>query len=210
MQTADSERKSHWEKIYQTKLPTEVSWHQDEPVTSLEFISQLDLPKSAKIFDNGAGDSLLVDNLLKLGYENITVLDISEAALNKAKLRLGEKAAKVKWIIADEALCDPCEQFDLWHDRATFHFLTNEKEIAKYVNTIKKCIRPGGFLIMGTFSEKGPKKCSGLEIKQYSESLLNELLKDSFDKMKCITVDHITPFNTTQNFLFCVFRRKKI
>jgi len=204
-----TERKIHWEKIYQTKKPTEVSWHQDEPITSLEFIRQLDLPKTARIFDNGAGDSLLVDHLLKLGYENITVLDISEAALNRVKLRLGKKAEKINWIIADEAFCDPSEQFALWHDRAAFHFLTDEKEIASYVHTIKNCITPGGFLIMGTFSDKGPKRCSGLEVKRYSETLLNDLLKDSFDKVKCITVDHITPFDTTQNFLFCVFRRKK-
>ena len=207
MQT--TERKIHWEKIYQTKEPTELSWHQDEPITSLDFIRQLNLPKTAKIFDNGAGDSLLVDNLLKLGYENITVLDISEAALNRVKLRLGKKAEKIKWIIADEAFCDLGEQFDLWHDRAAFHFLTDEKEIASYVRTIKNCITPGGFLIMGTFSDKGPKRCSGLEVKRYSETLLNDLLKDSFDKVKCITVDHITPFDTTLNFLFCVFRRKK-
>jgi 2-polyprenyl-3-methyl-5-hydroxy-6-metoxy-1,4-benzoquinol methylase len=204
-----TERKIHWEKIYRTKDPTEVSWHQDEPVTSLDFIRQLNLPKTARIFDNGAGDSLLVDNLLKLGFENITVLDISEAALNRVKLRLGKKAANIKWIIADEAFCDPCEQFALWHDRAAFHFLTDQKEIASYVRTIENCITPGGFLIMGTFSDKGPKKCSGLEVKRYSETLLNDLLKDSFDKVKCITVDHITPFDTTQNFLFCVFRRKK-
>src|SRR4029078_11879246 len=137
------------------------------------------------------------DNLLKLGYENITVLDISEAALNRVKLRLGKKAEKIKWIIADEASCDPCEQFDLWHDRAAFHFLTDEKEIAGYVRTIKNCITPGGFLIMGTFSDKDPKRCSGLEVKRYSEALLNDLLKDSFDKVRCITVDHITPFDTT-------------
>ena len=116
-------RKEHWEKIYNTKQPKEVSWYQDEPTTSLELIKQLNLPKSAKIFDNGGGDSFLVDNLLKLGYENITVQDISEAALTKVKKRLGKDAEKINWIVCDEANCQPPEQYDLWHDRAAFHFL---------------------------------------------------------------------------------------
>jgi SAM-dependent methyltransferase len=208
MQTTEFNRKLHWEKIYETKLPNQVSWYEEEPVTSLEFIKRLNLPKSARIFDNGGGDSFLVDHLLKLGYKNITVLDISEAALNRAKSRLGKKADQIKWIVADEAFCNPGEQFDLWHDRAAFHFLTNENEIANYVRTVKTCIKSGGYLIMGTFSERGPKKCSGLDIKQYSESLMTDLLKDSFEKIKCLTLDHITPFRTVQNFLFCGFKRK--
>jgi len=208
MQTKESDRKSHWEKIYKTKPSSEVSWHEDTPITSLDFIKQLHLPKSAKIFDNGGGDSFLVDYLLKLGYENITVLDISEVALERTKQRLGKKANRIKWIVADEAYCNPNEKFDLWHDRAAFHFLTDEKEIANYLLTIKNCIKPGGFFIIGTFSEEGPKKCSGLDVKRYSESLITELLKDSFEKIKCLTVDHTTPFKTIQNFLFCGFKHK--
>jgi ubiquinone/menaquinone biosynthesis C-methylase UbiE len=208
MSTTESERKSHWEKIYQTKQPNEVSWYQKKPLTSLELLKQLNLPKSAKIFDNGGGDSLFVDNLLQRGYKNISVLDISETALNRAKLRLGPEADKIKWIVADEAFCNPDEQFDLWYDRAAFHFLTGEREIANYIHTIESCIKSGGYLIMETFSDKGPKKCSGLDVKQYSENSLHNLLKDSFEKLKCITVDHITPSNTTQNFLFCIFKRK--
>ncbi len=206
META--ERKSHWEKIYQTKQPNEVSWHQDEPTTSLDLIKQLKLPKSARIFDNGGGDSFLVDNLLKLGYENITVQDISEAALDRAKKRLGNDAAKVKWIVDDEAHCNPREQYDLWHDRAAFHFLTEEDEIKNYINTIKKCIKPNGHFIIATFSEQGPEKCSGLAVKQYSKTSMTGLLKGSFEKEKCFTTDHRTPFNTVQNFLFCTFKRR--
>lgn len=201
-------RKEHWEKIYSTKQPNEVSWHQDTPTTSLELIKQLNLPKSAKIFDNGGGDSLLVDNLLKLGYENITVQDISEVGLNKAKQRLGKDAEKIKWIVCDEANCQPPEQYDLWHDRAAFHFLTEENEINNYVNTISKSIKPDGHFIVATFSEQGPLKCSGLFIKQYSETSMTTLLQSSFTKEKCFTTDHHTPFNTTQNFLFCTFKRK--
>lgn len=203
-----TERKSHWEKIYNTKQPNEVSWFQETPTTSLKLIKQLNLPKSAKIFDNGGGDSHLVDNLLKLGYENITVQDISEAALEKAKKRLGEDTVKIKWIVCDEANCNPPEQYDVWHDRAAFHFLTEEIEISNYVNTIKKCINPGGHFIIATFSEQGPKKCSGLFIKQYSETSMTTLLQSAFEKEKCFTTDHRTPFNTTQKFLFCIFKKK--
>ena len=206
META--ERKSHWEKIYNTKQPNEVSWFQETPTTSLELIKQLNLPKTAKIFDNGGGDSFLVDNLLKLGYENITVQDISEAALDKVKRRLGKDAEKIKWIVCDEANCNPTEQYDLWHDRAAFHFLTEENEIKNYINAIRKCIKPEGHFIIATFSEQGPLKCSGLVIKQYSETSMTGLLQGSFEKEKCFTTDHHTPFNTTQNFLFCSFKRK--
>ncbi|MDQ3099757.1 MAG: class I SAM-dependent methyltransferase [Bacteroidota bacterium] len=202
------ERRSHWERIYNTKQPNEVSWYQSEPTVSLDLIKQLDLPKSAKIFDNGGGDSYLVDNLLKLGFENITVQDISEAALDKAKKRLKKDAEKIKWVVCDEAHCNPPEQYDLWHDRAAFHFLTEEDEIKNYINTISKSIKPDGYFIIATFSEQGPLKCSGLFIKQYSQGSMTTLLENSFEKEICFTTDHHTPFNTTQNFLFCTFKRK--
>ncbi len=203
------ERKSHWESIYTTKQPTEVSWYQNEPITSLELIKELNLPKSAKFFDNGGGDSFFVDNLLRLGFENITVQDISEVALEKTKKRLGKDADKINWIVDDEACCNPTDQYDVWHDRAAFHFLTEDDEIKNYVNTISKCIKPDGHLIIATFSERGPLKCSGLFIKQYSEASMTTLLQNSFIKENCFTTDHHTPFNTTQNFLFCTFRRKQ-
>ncbi len=206
META--ERKAHWEKIYQTKQTQDSSWYQEVPGTSLDLIKQLNLPKTAKIFDNGGGDSFLVDNLLKLGYENITVQDISEAALERAKKRLGNDAIKIKWVVDDEAHCNPGEQYDLWHDRAAFHFLTDEIEIKNYVKTLVNCIKSHGYLIIATFSEQGPEKCSGLVIKQYSEISMTALLKDSFERKKCFTIDHHTPLNTVQNFLFCVFQRK--
>lgn len=203
------DRKAYWDKVYKTKQPDEVSWYEPRPITSLEFIKQLDLPKSASIFDNGGGDSHLADSLLQLGYSDISVLDVSEEALAKTKKRLGKDASKIKWIVADEAYCNPGEKYDLWHDRAAFHFLTEENEIRNYVNTIKNCIKPGGYFIVGTFSDKGPKKCSGLEVKQYSENLMTDLLKESFEKLSCLTTDHKTPFNTLQNFLFCAFKRKE-
>ncbi|OIR13145.1 ubiquinone biosynthesis O-methyltransferase [mine drainage metagenome] len=201
-------RKQHWENIYQTKELSEVSWYQPTPTTSLEFFKQFNIPTNAMIIDIGGGDSFLADHLLALGYSDITVLDISEAALEKAKKRLGNKAAKIKWIVADAANFNPTEQYDFWHDRAAFHFLTQEEEIKNYINTISKTVKPNGIVVIGTFSENGPKKCSGIEIKQYNETSLTNLLKDNFEKINCITVDHKTPFDTIQNFIFCSFRKK--
>jgi SAM-dependent methyltransferase len=201
-------RKDHWEKVYQTKNIEEVSWYQPKPEISLSLIKDAGLPLSAKIIDVGGGDSFLVDHLIDLGYEDITVLDISETALSKAKKRLGKKAEGVKWIVADAASFEPTEQYDIWHDRAAFHFLTQEHEINHYVNVVEKAIKPGGVLILGTFSEDGPKKCSGLDIQQYSESSMAEKFGKILQKEKCMHIGHPTPFNTSQEFIFCVFRKQ--
>ncbi|MEY4595175.1 MAG: hypothetical protein RIQ47_1585 [Bacteroidota bacterium] len=201
------DRKKHWDNIYQTKALDEVSWYQPTPTTSLEIMKQFNIPLSAKIIDIGGGDSLLVDHLLDLGFQDITVLDISAAAIERAKHRLGEKASRVKWIVADATAFRPAEKYDFWHDRAAFHFLTDEKEITNYLETAQQFINPKGILVLGTFSEQGPKKCSGIEIKQYSETAMTERLKNYFEKIKCISVDHKTPADTIQNFLFCSFRK---
>lgn len=198
--------KNHWENVYQTKTSDQVSWTQEIPSTSLEFIHSFGYSKKAKIIDIGGGDSKLVDYLLAEGYENITVLDISKTALEKAKMRLGEKAKKVNWIESDINTFMPDTLYDIWHDRATFHFLTTADQINNYLDLASKYIN--GFLTVGTFSENGPTKCSGLEIKQYAENQLTEAFDKSFEKLKCINEDHITPFNTTQNFLFCSFKKK--
>lgn len=203
----DFDRKKHWEHIYTTKELCDVSWYQPTPATSLDFLKQFNIGKSAKIIDVGGGDSFLVDNLLQMGYEDITVLDISAASLERAKKRLGDKASKVKWIVADASTFQPTEQYDFWHDRAAFHFLTQDKEIDNYILTIQKHLDPKGILVIGTFSEQGPKKCSGIEIKQYSEISMTERLQKFFEKVKCITVDHKTPFDTIQNFIFCSFKK---
>ncbi|HMT54284.1 MAG TPA: class I SAM-dependent methyltransferase [Saprospiraceae bacterium] len=201
------DRKNHWENIYNTKELKDVSWFQVRPETSLDFFKQFKVPTTAKIIDIGGGDSLLVDHLLDLGYQDISVLDISESAIERAKVRLGQKAQNVKWIVADAATFVPTEQYDFWHDRAAFHFLTEENEISNYLETAQKSINPKGILVIGTFSEQGPKKCSGIEIKQYSETSMTDRLKIFFEKIKCITVDHITPFDTIQNFVFCSFKK---
>lgn len=201
------DRKKHWETIYQTKELKEVSWFQPTPETSLEFFKQFNVPTTAKVIDIGGGDSFLVDHLLDLGYQDISVLDISATAIDRAKLRLGDKAKKVKWIVADAASFKPMEKYDFWHDRAAFHFLTDEVEISNYLETARQNINPTGVLVIGTFSEQGPKKCSGIEIKQYSETTMTDRLKVFFEKIRCITVDHKTPFDTIQNFVFCSFRK---
>ncbi|MDD5151140.1 MAG: class I SAM-dependent methyltransferase [Flavobacterium sp.] len=200
-------RKNHWETVYETKQPNEVSWTQEKPKTSLDFIYETKLGKSAKIIDVGGGDSKLVDFLLAAGYENITVLDISSKALEKAKKRLGKNAEKINWIVADITEFKPETTYDIWHDRAAFHFLTMQEQVETYAGIVEKWV--SGFLIIGTFSENGPKKCSGLEIKQYSESELENQFLNRFKKLKCSKEDHITPFETVQNFTFCVFEKKK-
>lgn len=201
------ERKLHWDKIYASKTPDQVSWTQQVPVTSLDFIHSFHLPKNAAIIDVGGGESNLVDFLLDEGYTNVTVLDISSEAIKKAQKRLGTRTSKVKWISSDVTEFVPSEKYDVWHDRATFHFLTTPGEIECYVNIAAQSLNAGGFVAIGTFSDKGPTKCSGLEIKQYSEQELERTLTYHFRKIKCITQDHITPFNTIQNFLFCSFHK---
>lgn len=202
----DTIRKNHWDTIYETKNPGQVSWTQDIPKTSLDFIHSFGLTKTAKIIDIGGGDSKLVDYLLDEGFENITVLDISAKALDKAKQRLGAKAQKINWVVSDITEFKPDTTFDIWHDRATFHFLTTSEQVEKYMDTARNYV--SGFLTIGTFSDNGPTKCSGLDIKQYAEETLTKELQNGFDKLRCVTEDHTTPFDTTQNFLFCSFKRR--
>ena len=202
----ETTRKNHWETVYETKNPNEVSWTQEIPKTSLDFIKSFDLTKKSKIIDIGGGDSKLVDFLIEEGFENITVLDISAKAIEKAKARLGVNAEKVNWIVSDITEFETNETFEIWHDRATFHFLTSEEQIKKYMETARKSV--SGYLTVGTFSESGPKKCSGLDIKQYNEETLTAEMENGFEKIKCVTEDHTTPFETKQNFIFCSFKRQ--
>jgi SAM-dependent methyltransferase len=204
----DFDRKKHWENIYETKKLGEVSWYQPTPQTSLDFITSNATSLTVKIIDVGGGDSFLVDHLLELGYTDITVVDISAKALERAIARLRDKAKSVKWIVADASNFNPSEQYDIWHDRAAFHFLTNENDINNYKKAAAKGLTENGALIIGTFSIDGPFKCSGIEIKQYSEQSLTASFADHFNKIKAVNYNHPTPFNTTQNFVFCSFKRK--
>lgn len=200
-------KKDHWEKVFTGKQFDEVSWYQPTPAESLEFIQQLSIPPGAAIIDIGAGDSFLVDHLLQLGYTNITILDISSAAIEKAKHRLGSRAGQVNWIVSDVLDLKSDRQYDCWHDRASFHFLTTDDEIGQYLAVARQHIKPEGKMIIGTFSTAGPEKCSGLPVKKYNESGLTKTLQQWFQKIKCITADHITPFNALQQFIFCSFKK---
>ncbi len=200
-------RKEHWEKIYQHKEFAQTSWYQEMPTTSIEFLESAKLPRSAKIIDVGGGESQFVNYLLAEGYQDITVLDISQNAIDKKQQELGEAAHQIRWIVSDIIDFRPDKQYDFWHDRATFHFLTADTEVEKHIKTMREFIVPEGILVIGVFSENGPTKCSGLEIKQYSEHSLSERISRFFHKIRCITTDHLTPFDTIQNFVFCSFRR---
>jgi SAM-dependent methyltransferase len=203
----NTDKQKYWETIYETKGPEDVSWTEKIPATSLNLINQLQLSKNESIIDVGGGDSNLVDFLLEAGYKNLTVLDISENALARAKNRLGEKAKKVKWIVADILTYTQLQHFDVWHDRAAFHFLTQPQEVNAYVTKVNTFVT--GHLILGTFSVNGPLKCSGLPITQYTPELVKPLFENAFSLKGCINKDHITPFGTEQNFLFCVFNKSK-
>jgi ribosomal protein L11 methylase PrmA len=200
--------KLHWEQVYQTKSPEQVSWTQAVPHMSLDLIRSLQLPKTARIIDIGGGDSTLADHLILEGFVNITVLDISSSALEKAKTRLGDKSKLVKWIVSDITMFEPEETYDLWHDRATFHFLTEENQVATYLNIVEHAVAQ--CMIIATFSETGPEKCSGLPIKQYSQAQLTGKFKKDFVPVNCGNDIHITPFNTKQNFLFCSFKKREL
>ena len=199
--------KNHWERIYSTKKSNEVSWTQEIPSTSLNFLRSFNITKNSSIIDIGGGESRLVDFLLGEGFNDVTVLDISGHALQHAKDRLGEKADKVQWIVSDITEFKPTRKYDVWHDRATFHFLTTRTQINKYVSLATNFINTSGYMTIGTFSDHGPNKCSGIDVAKYSERTLNNVLKSHFEKIRCITEDHITPFRTHQNFLFCSFRK---
>lgn len=198
----------HWDKVYETKAENEVSWFQAIPQHAGELMKLFNLPLNAGIIDIGGGDSHFVDAMLAAGYKNITVLDISAAAIYRAIARLGEKAGKVSWIVSDITSFKPTKQYDLWHDRAAFHFLITEQQIKEYVSIAGEAVKKAGYLLVGTFSENGPTKCSGLEIKQYSEPAMTARFAADFEKIKCLYEDHVTPANKVQSFIFCGFRRR--
>ena len=199
--------KLHWEKIYDEKNEDEVSWFQKETNESIKMIQSSEI-ENPKIIDVGSGRSRLLKYLIEIGYNDLTYLDISEHALKKSKEFLGEQSNKVRWISNDILNFKTDEKFDIWHDRAVFHFLNEENLIRKYIDLVEKNISESGHLIIGTFSENGPLKCSGLEVRRYSEKVIEKLFNRSFKLIDSFYYDHVTPFNTTQNFLFSHFIKK--
>tara|TARA_A100000164_G_C21777011_1_gene709089 strand:+ start:272 stop:886 length:615 start_codon:yes stop_codon:yes gene_type:complete len=199
-------RVEHWNNIYETKSPSEVSWTEDYPTYSIEFIESLNLDKSLPIIDIGAGDSRVVDSLIELGFNDITVLDISENALNRAKQRLGKISSKIDWISSDILNFRPKKTYNLWHDRACFHFLTKKEDIDYYKNIVRQNVT--NHLLICTFSDTGPLKCSGLQVTRYSCEKIKKNFEDSFKLTNCKLKIHKTPFNTEQSFIYSSFRRK--
>ena len=198
--------KDHWENVYTTKSSNEVSWFQSHSTKSLELINSIDLPLSASLIDVGGGASVLVDDLIKLGYSNLNILDISPAALKTSQKRLGNASKQVKWIEADiteERL--KALKIDLWHDRAVFHFLTEKDQRQRYIDNLNHILNKGGHVIIATFADDGPQKCSGLDICQYNEKSLVLELGDNFTLVSHHKEAHQTPFNTKQNFIYCHF-----
>ena len=199
------ENKKHWEKIYETKTIDGVSWYEKTPHQSIKLIQKYSDKNSDKIIDVGCGKSFLADNLLKLNYENITLVDISLNALNEVKSRLKNKY--LNFIETNILNFNSENGYDIWHDRAVFHFITDNKEINKYLKICNKHINKGGILIIGTFAEDGPLKCSGLEIKRYSIENLRKLFAENFEFIEGVKKLHRTPFDTEQSFTFCVFKK---
>ena len=205
---AENKMKLHWDNVYYNKNENEVSWYQKIPKTSLDHIKSLNLNLDSKIIDVGSGESRLVDNLLDLGFNNIDVLDISKKSIEKVKNRLGEKSEKINWIVSDINDFVSNNKYDLWHDRAAFHFLKDSSQINNYVELANLSLNSKGKIILGTFSSNGPLKCSGLEISRYNSSSINEIFKKHFILLNHRISIHPTPFDTFQEFLFTVFEKK--
>ena len=203
----DLSRQDHWEKVYTTRGENEVSWFQETPAPSLELIGLVGAIRSSAIIDIGGGASRLVDYLVGQGYEDVTVLDLSAAALASAQSRLGDKANRVKWIAADVTAWEPTRVYDLWHDRAAFHFLTESADKAAYVSRLKAAVKPGGSVIIGTFAPDGPERCSGLIVSRYDAASLAATLGCGFELIDTRRHEHTTPSGVTQNFQFSTFRR---
>ncbi len=198
----------HWNEVYSQKTNEEMSWFQEVPHRSLELIRELSLKPETRIIEIGGGDSKLTDSLLGLGYSNLSVLDISKIALEKMRDRLGPEASKVQFIESDVTQFAPTQKYGLWHDRATFHFLTTKIEIEKYIQTAFQALDAGGYLIVSTFSKTGPEKCSGLTIARYADVDLKELFGKYFENIKCVEDTHETPWGTKQDFVYCGFKKR--
>lgn len=202
------DRAEHWENVYQTKSSTEVSWYEADPKQSLDLIREVTGDLRGRVIDVGGGQSFLVDRLLDVGYSHVAVLDISRTAIEATKARLANRASQVEWIVADITLCDSVGEFDVWHDRAVFHFLTDPNGRKHYVDLLKRSLPIGGHFIVGTFAKGGPEKCSGLSICQYDAATMQAELGSSFEAVKCSEYLHTTPFGKPQQFFFGVYRRQ--
>lgn len=204
-----SARLDHWENVYNSKAFTDVSWFQPRPDLSLKFVEQTAVDKHEPIIDVGGGASTLVDHLLDDGFTNVTVLDVATGALKQAQERLGARAADVEWIASDVTTFRPTTTWQLWHDRAALHFLTDEQDRLRYVEVLKASLAPGGHLVLATFGPEGPLKCSGLEIRRYSIDMLEDLLGPEFELQLQELENHATPMGSSQQFLYSCWKRRE-
>lgn len=204
MNTTD--REGHWQNVYTAKDETEVSWFQENPAPSLELLAVTGAQENSAIIDIGGGASRLVDALAHRGYEDLTVLDISAAALDVAKRRLGARATRVEWIAADITTWEPKRPYDVWHDRAAFHFLTEASDRSAYIARLRRALRPGGHAIIGTFAPDGPEKCSGLPVARHDAQSLSAVLGGEFALVTTRRHEHLTPSNARQRFQFSIFK----
>lgn len=202
------DRKGHWENVYKTRSDLEVSWYREHLENSVRMIVGTGVDKNAAIIDVGGGSSTLADDLLDRGFVDLTVLDISAAALEKSKARLGDRAGSVNWIAAD--ITDvrlPEDRFDVWHDRAVFHFLTSDDDRRSYVDLVKRSAKTGGHIIVASFGPEGPQKCSGLDVVRYSPETMHDEFGSDFKLLDSFGETHNTPFGTTQEFVYCYCRK---
>lgn len=200
-------RQAHWQGVYTKKGESDVSWYQESPAPSLELIGQVGATTASAVIDVGGGASRLVDNLIDQGFKDVTVLDLSEAALEAAKARLGGRASQVHWIVADATLWEPHKAYDIWHDRAAFHFLTEDRDRAAYVVRLERALKVGGYAIIATFALDGPERCSGLPVVRYDPVRLGQILGPGLQVVDSRRHVHATPWGTEQSFQFSVFRR---
>jgi 2-polyprenyl-3-methyl-5-hydroxy-6-metoxy-1,4-benzoquinol methylase len=204
----DTDRRDHWQNVYATKAEKEVSWFQEDPAPSLDLIAATGIRSDANIIDVGGGASRLVDRLLERGFQRVAILDLSANALEGVKKRLGRRAEGIDWIATDVTSWEPSSTYDLWHDRATFHFLTEAADRDAYVVRLKKAVRAGGHVIIATFASDGPERCSGLPIMRYEPETIAAALGPEFDLVESRRDDHITPGGNTQHFQFSRFLRR--
>jgi len=205
----NEQRRLHWQNVYQSKGERGVSWFQESPTPSLELMIEIGVTPAASVIDVGGGASRLVDCLIARGFRDVTVLDLSEAALATAKSRLGERASRASWIVADVTQWEPTTAYDVWHDRAAFHFLTDEEDRAGYLARLRRGLKAGGHAIIATFAPDGPEHCSGLPVVRHSPENLSEAIGPDFTLIAKNTDPHATPWGSTQSFQFSAFRFRK-
>jgi SAM-dependent methyltransferase len=199
-------RQAHWQNVYTSKAENEVSWFQENPAPSLALIAEIGATLSSAIIDIGGGASRLVDQLIERGFRDVTVLDLSRSALETAKARLGERASVAHWVVADVTTWEPSRTYDVWHDRAAFHFLTDARDRVAYIAHLKQALKIGGHAIIATFALDGPEKCSGLPVERYDAARLAQMLGSGFKLLRSQRNEHATPWGSQQRFQFSVFQ----